>query len=427
MIYLLSQMTFIILLAAIAGGALGWAFHRLRYSHTIADLRRALGQNQQQVKQAHSEVSMLSQDYDELKQTSSSTIDALRNENRQIPNLHQNLEKSQLLVRQLMQKHEAQIREYASENETLKNQLKNIDDRERALNKLQSDVKRERQDINESRKSAESATDKSVSESNASNSSTQSISDSSPESSWKSKSPGTTQASTQKPTPSKPTESAKAADDSTASAAPNVSTPVTDNATSDKTGVAKTSTAKSGSDRPTTRQTIAELTSQAQAKAKKERDQNKKANPTDDSDSLDMSSDVSGEAGSLTVALAEADVVLAAIDKKREEETLTIEDDEVIDASDLRGDMEFVDEDDSAQLFDPVDQHDDLQTIFGIGPIFERSLNKLGITSYSQLAELKRHDIEKLAVALEIMPGKIERENWVGNARRQLEDVLEEL
>ena len=140
-----------------------------------------------------------------------------------------------------------------------------------------------------------------------------------------------------------------------------------------------------------------------------------------------MSSDVSGEAGSLTVALAEADVVLAAIDKKREEETLTIEDDEVIDASDLRGDMEFVDEDDSAQLFDPVDQHDDLQTIFGIGPIFERSLNKLGITSYSQLAELKRHDIEKLAVALEIMPGKIERENWVGNARRQLEDVLEEL
>jgi len=140
-----------------------------------------------------------------------------------------------------------------------------------------------------------------------------------------------------------------------------------------------------------------------------------------------MSADVSGEAGSLTVALAEADVVLAAIDKKRED-SLTIADDEVIDTSESLEAMEFAgDEDDPDLLFDPVDQHDDLQTIFGIGPIFERSLNKLGITSYSQLAELKRHDIEKLAVALEIVPGKIERENWVGNARRQLEDVLEEL
>jgi len=260
-IYLLGQMSFIILLAAIAGAALGWGFHRLRNNQTLADLRRVIVQQQQHVKQAHSEVSMLSQDYDELKQNSSSTIDTLRSENRQIPNLHQNLEKSQLLVRQLMQKHEAQIREYATENETLKTKLKHVDDREQALNKLQSDVERDRKDINNSRKAS---SDKDTS------------------------------------------------DDA--------------NASSD----AKPSNAKSAP------QTIAEITAQAQARAQANATKDRAENNTDtdeedqklsitnggDEDSveaLDMSADVSGEAGSLTVALAEADVVLAAIDKKRED------------------------------------------------------------------------------------------------------------
>jgi len=138
-------------------------------------------------------------------------------------------------------------------------------------------------------------------------------------------------------------------------------------------------------------------------------------------DAFDMSADVSGEAGSLTVALAEADIVLAAIDRKRERETM-IADDEVIDASELDMNTSFAEEEEEVEehdefLFEPVDQHDDLQTIFGIGPVTERGLNRLG----------KRYDIEKIAGALEIVPGKIERENWVGNARRQLEDVLEEL
>jgi predicted flap endonuclease-1-like 5' DNA nuclease len=82
---------------------------------------------------------------------------------------------------------------------------------------------------------------------------------------------------------------------------------------------------------------------------------------------------------------------------------------------------------DSATLFETVNQQDDLQQIFGIGPVTEKALNDLGITSYSQLAELKHHEIQKIADALEIVPGRIERDNWVGNARRQLEEVLEQL
>ena len=83
--------------------------------------------------------------------------------------------------------------------------------------------------------------------------------------------------------------------------------------------------------------------------------------------------------------------------------------------------------DESATLFDPVSQQDDLQQIFGIGPITEKALNDLGITSYSQLAKLKQHDIQRIADALDIGANRIERDNWVGNARRQLEEVLEQL
>ena len=404
MIYLLSQMSLIILLAVIAGVALGWGFHRLRNNQTLSDLRRVIGQQQQHVKQAHTEVSMLSQDYDELKQTSSSTIESLRNENRQIPNLHQNLEKSQLLVRQLMQKHEAQIREYATENESLKSKIKHVDDRERALNKIQSDVERQRKDITEARKTLDDETSKSV----------------------------TDEADTSTKVTSTAGSGLSASDAEAALQSENVKTVEAETTRSTE----QNTTVKVSERKKTTQQSIAEITAQAREKARKERDQKQLGDvtssvvasdmATNTDEALDMSADVSGEAGSLTIALAEADVVLAAIDKKREE-ALVIEDDEVIDTSELIGEIEFAGDDESDLLFDPVDQHDDLQTIFGIGPIFERSLNKLGITAYSQLAELKRHDIEKLAVALEIVPGKIERENWVGNARRQLEDVLEEL
>ena len=397
-------MSLIILLAVIAGAALGWGFHRLRNNQTLSDLRRVIGQQQQHVKQAHTEVSMLSQDYDELKQTSSSTIESLRNENRQIPNLHQNLEKSQLLVRQLMQKHEAQIREYATENESLKSKIKHVDDRERALNKIQSDVERQRKDITEARKTLDDETSKSV----------------------------TDEADTSTKVTSTAGSGLSASDAEAALQSENVKTVEAETTRSTE----QNTTVKVSERKKTTQQSIAEITAQAREKARKERDQKQLGDvtssvvasdmATNTDEALDMSADVSGEAGSLTIALAEADVVLAAIDKKREE-ALVIEDDEVIDTSELIGEIEFAGDDESDLLFDPVDQHDDLQTIFGIGPIFERSLNKLGITAYSQLAELKRHDIEKLAVALEIVPGKIERENWVGNARRQLEDVLEEL
>lgn len=65
--------------------------------------------------------------------------------------------------------------------------------------------------------------------------------------------------------------------------------------------------------------------------------------------------------------------------------------------------------------------HDDLKRIKGIGPVMERSLNEAGIHSFAQLANLTKPEIDQLTAAIAAFPGRIEREDWVGSARRLLE------
>ena len=60
---------------------------------------------------------------------------------------------------------------------------------------------------------------------------------------------------------------------------------------------------------------------------------------------------------------------------------------------------------------------DDLKEVNGIGPKLEKVLNKKGITTFSQLSELDVKMIfegEDEAVAI---VGRVEREDWVGQAR----------
>lgn len=66
-------------------------------------------------------------------------------------------------------------------------------------------------------------------------------------------------------------------------------------------------------------------------------------------------------------------------------------------------------------------RHDDLKRIKGIGPVMERSLNEQGIHSFEQLANLTKADIDKLTAAIAAFPGRIEREDWVGSARRLID------
>jgi predicted flap endonuclease-1-like 5' DNA nuclease len=63
-------------------------------------------------------------------------------------------------------------------------------------------------------------------------------------------------------------------------------------------------------------------------------------------------------------------------------------------------------------------QIDRLQAISGIGPVLERVLNELGIYRFGQLARLTPDHIEWLASRIDWFPQRIQREDWVGQARR---------
>lgn len=62
------------------------------------------------------------------------------------------------------------------------------------------------------------------------------------------------------------------------------------------------------------------------------------------------------------------------------------------------------------------DKKDDLKSIVGIGPKFEKDLQKIGISTYEQLSKLNEEGIAAIE-ALTKSPGRVERENWVGQAK----------
>ncbi len=64
-----------------------------------------------------------------------------------------------------------------------------------------------------------------------------------------------------------------------------------------------------------------------------------------------------------------------------------------------------------------VYQKDDLTKIEGIGPFIEKKLNEVGITSYHQLAAMDQSEIDRVTAAIQFFPGRIERDNWVGQAK----------
>jgi len=59
---------------------------------------------------------------------------------------------------------------------------------------------------------------------------------------------------------------------------------------------------------------------------------------------------------------------------------------------------------------------DDLKEINGIGPVLEKTLNDFGIQSWEQLSELNSKEVDKIDQAI-AFPGRIEREEWVAQAK----------
>jgi len=61
---------------------------------------------------------------------------------------------------------------------------------------------------------------------------------------------------------------------------------------------------------------------------------------------------------------------------------------------------------------------DNLKLIDGIGPFIENKLNDIGIYSYEQIAQFDTDLIEHVTNAIQFFPGRIERDDWVGQARK---------
>ena len=63
-------------------------------------------------------------------------------------------------------------------------------------------------------------------------------------------------------------------------------------------------------------------------------------------------------------------------------------------------------------------EKDDLKKINGIGPFIETKLNEIGIYTFKQISQFDEELIEQVTDAIQFFPGRINRDDWVGQAKR---------
>lgn len=416
MIYLISQMILALAVAGVLGMAIGWLIFRTASNRQTQTLKNFIGMLKGRLSQSQSEVSMLSDDYDEMQRQSHDQINALREENKQIPSLTSNLEKSQLLVRQMMQRHEAEVRDLTNENQTLTAKLARLDERSQTKNQLAAELDKRRRSSDEIAETpdAPDALDSPVS-------------------------------TIEKPAPITEHGEFKASKPALFAAAESDADPfdqvmeVEDDLQRElDISAAQKTMVSDASDLDAT--LVVPIVNEEDKKSSTiglSKPLALKSVPlpssTNKHDELNLGA-VMLNADRIDMSLEE----FSDLSQDADDLDNLIELDDIGDFNDTLGtssnpssnntdELELDGSGDNSSLFGHVSQHDDLQQIFGIGPLTEKALNELGITSYSQLADLKQHQIQHIADALEIGTGRIVRDNWVGNARRQLEDVLEQL
>lgn len=64
-----------------------------------------------------------------------------------------------------------------------------------------------------------------------------------------------------------------------------------------------------------------------------------------------------------------------------------------------------------------ADQKDDLKLINGVGPFIEQKLNNLGIYTFEQVSQFDDELSNQVTDAIEFFPGRIQRDDWVGQAK----------
>lgn len=66
-------------------------------------------------------------------------------------------------------------------------------------------------------------------------------------------------------------------------------------------------------------------------------------------------------------------------------------------------------------------EKDDLTLINGVGPFLEKKLNQAGVFTYLQISNWDKVTIEQVTRKIGFFPGRIEQDNWVGQAARLLQ------
>jgi predicted flap endonuclease-1-like 5' DNA nuclease len=64
-----------------------------------------------------------------------------------------------------------------------------------------------------------------------------------------------------------------------------------------------------------------------------------------------------------------------------------------------------------------VGEPDDLKLIVGVGPVLERMLHNLGVTTFRQIARWTEREVAEFDAKLAEFPGRIQRDQWVVQAR----------
>ena len=62
-------------------------------------------------------------------------------------------------------------------------------------------------------------------------------------------------------------------------------------------------------------------------------------------------------------------------------------------------------------------QPDDLKKVRGIGPLMEKTLNKIGIFSFLQVSKMTEREYSILDSLTGAFPGRAKRDDWAGQAK----------
>ena len=68
----------------------------------------------------------------------------------------------------------------------------------------------------------------------------------------------------------------------------------------------------------------------------------------------------------------------------------------------------------------------DLTAIEGIGPFLEKKLNDAGVFTYADIAAWDAEKIAEITTKISFFEGRIEKDNWVGQAQKLIDDTPEE-